>query len=87
MAARPVKNEARSSTLGISFKADLVISHLGEKLILAFRKQLKLGHSGQIARQLYEGLGERRRVRVPQDPYGHECGAGRDRPNGTDQRL
>ena len=33
------------------------------------------------------GAGERRRVRVPQDPYGHECGAGRDRPNGTDQRL
>ena len=56
VAARPVKNEARSSTLGISFKADLVISHLGEKLILAFRKQLKLRHSGQIARLLARQL-------------------------------
>ena len=37
-----VQNKARGSALGTSFKGDLVVSHPGEEVLLAFGKQFKL---------------------------------------------
>ena len=60
--AGPVQNKARGSALGASFKGDLVVSHPGEEVLLAFGKQFKLRRGGRIARpivrKLYEGLCE-----------------------------
>ena len=57
-----MQNKARGSALRPSFKGDLLISHLGEEVLLAFGKQFKLRQpvrcARPIVRKLYEALCE-----------------------------
>ena len=46
VAAGFVQNKARGSALGASFKGDLVVSYLGEEVLLAFGKKFELRQAG-----------------------------------------
>src|SRR5580765_2728594 len=50
VAAGFAQNKARGSALVVSFKGDLVVSHPGEEVLLAFGKKFELRQAGQIAR-------------------------------------
>ena len=50
--------QARGSALGASFKGELVVSHPGEEVLLAFGKQFKLRQGESLAGDLCEALRE-----------------------------
>ena len=58
VAASSVHNKARGSALGARFEGDLVVSHPGEEVLLAFGKQFKLWQGGRIARPIVRKLCE-----------------------------